>query len=265
VRVFRVDNPHTKPLPFWEWLIAEVRRDDPDVLFLSEAFTRPAMMTALAQAGFAQSYTYFTWKNTKAELVEFVEQLRGWSAYYRPNLFANTQDILHAYLQHGGPPAFAARLVLAATLSPTYGIYSGFEHCENVPVREGSEEYLDSEKYEAKERRLDGPLLPLVGRLNEVRRENPALQHFENLVWLETESEQLIAYAKRSGDNVVVCVVNLDPFETREGLAILPAALGLPPAFRARELLTGETFTWHIGRNYVRLEPGESHVLRVER
>jgi starch synthase (maltosyl-transferring) len=265
VRVFRVDNPHTKPLAFWEWLIADVRRDHPETIFLSEAFTRPAMMTALAKAGFAQSYTYFTWKNTKPELIEFLEQVRSWSAFYRPNFFANTPDILHAYLQQGGPPAFAARLVLAATLSPSYGIYSGFEQLENVPLRPGSEEYLNSEKYEIKQRALDGPLLPLVRRLNETRRASPALQHLDNLVWLETESEQLLAYAKRTGEDVVICVVNLDPFSAHEGLAILPAALGLPPAFPVRDALAGETYFWHIGRNYVGLEPGQSHVLRVER
>ncbi len=153
VKVFRVDNPHTKPMPFWEWLIEEVRSEDPDVLFLSEAFTVPAMMTTLAKIGFSQSYTYFTWKNTRWELKEFVEQLLSWRDFYRPNLFANTPDILHAYLQRGGRPAFEARLVLAATLGGSYGIYSGFERCENVPVRAGSEEYLDSEKYEAQ-----GPL-----------------------------------------------------------------------------------------------------------
>ena len=164
VRAYRVDNPHTKPVPFWEWVIAEVRREYPETIFLSEAFTRPAMMTLLAKAGFSQSYTYFTWKNTKAELVEWVEQARSWSAFYRPNAFANTPDILHEYLQEGGRPAFEARLVLAATMSPSYGIYSGFEACENVPVRPGSEEYLDSEKYELKSRRLAGPLLPLIQR-----------------------------------------------------------------------------------------------------
>jgi starch synthase (maltosyl-transferring) len=263
VKVFRVDNPHTKPVPFWEWLIAEVRAGDPEVIFLAEAFTRPAMMQTLGKVGFAQSYTYFTWKNAKWELIELVNDLIAWSAYYRPNLFANTPDILHAYLQHGGRPAFEARLVLAATLSPTYGIYSGFEHCENVPVREGSEEYLDSEKYEVKERRLDGPLLPLVRRLNEIRRENPAFQRLENLVFLETESDHLLAYARREGDNAVVCVVNLDPREAREGVAVVPAALGFPPAFRVRDLLADETYTWTIGRNYVRLGPGRSHVLRV--
>jgi starch synthase (maltosyl-transferring) len=263
VRVFRVDNPHTKPVAFWEWLIAEIRTTDPDVIFLSEAFTAPAMMTTLAKIGFAQSYTYFTWKNTRWELAEFVQQLLSWSAFYRPNMFVNTPDILHAYLQRGGRPAFEARLVLATTLSPTYGIYSGFESFENVPVREGSEEYLDSEKYEAKRRKLDGELLPLVKRLNQIRRENPALQRFPNVALLETESEHLFAFAKRRDDNAVVVVVNVDAHNEHEGVAILPASLGFPPAFAAQELLTDEAFTWHTGRNYVRLGPGQSHVLRI--
>ncbi|MDX6427135.1 MAG: hypothetical protein QOD52_2540, partial [Gaiellaceae bacterium] len=170
ITVFRVDNPHTKPVPFWDWLIREVRGHHPDVIFLAEAFTRPSMMTTLAKIGFAQSYTYFTWKNTKAELVEYMQQLVAWHAFYRPNAFVNTPDILHEYLQLGGPPAFEARLVLAATLSPSYGIYSGYESFENVPAKPGSEEYLDSEKYEVRPRALDGPLLPVVQRLNEVRR-----------------------------------------------------------------------------------------------
>ncbi len=263
VRVFRVDNPHTKPLPFWEWLIAEVRTTDPDVVFLAEAFTRPAMMTALAKAGFSQSYTYFTWKNTRWELLELMGQLLEWAPYYRPNFFANTPDILHEYLQAGGPPAFEARLVLAATLSPSYGIYSGFEHYENVPVRAGSEEYLDSEKYETKQRRLDGPLLPLVRTLNLARRDNPALQRLDNVTFLETENEQLFAYAKRSATNTVIVCVNLDPLATQEGVAIVPAASGLAPAFQAHDVISDSIFTWHIGRNYVRLEPGKSHVLRV--
>jgi starch synthase (maltosyl-transferring) len=264
VRVYRVDNPHTKPVPFWEWLIAGVRREYPDTIFLSEAFTRPAMMTLLAKAGFSQSYTYFTWKNTKAELVELVEQIRSWSAYYRPNFFANTPDILHEYLQRGGRPAFEARLVLAATLSPSYGIYSGFEAYENVPVREGSEEYVDSEKYEPKRRGLDGPLLPLAARLNTTRREHRALQRFENLEWLETHNELLVGYSKRWDDDAVVCVVNVDPFSQREGLAIVPAGLGLPDQFPVRDELTGERFRWRTGRNYVKLGPGESHVLVVD-
>jgi starch synthase (maltosyl-transferring) len=261
VRVFRVDNPHTKPVPFWEWLIAEVRAREPELVLLSEAFTRPAMMTTLGKAGFQQSYTYFTWKNTKAELVELMGQLLDWSLFLRPNFFANTPDILHEYLQRGGRSAFEARLVLAATLSPSYGIYSGFESCENVPAAAGSEEYLDSEKYEVRERALDGELLPLVQRLNTIRREHAAFQRLENLRWLETENEQLIAYAK---DDVLV-VVNLDPRHPQEGVTVIPAALGLPPAFSVRDLLADEDHAWRIGRNYVRLEPGQSHVLHVRR
>jgi starch synthase (maltosyl-transferring) len=261
VRVFRVDNPHTKPVPFWEWLISEVRSREPELVLLSEAFTRPAMMTTLGKAGFQQSYTYFTWKNTKGELYELMGQLREWSRFLRPNFFANTPDILHEYLQRGGRPAFEARLVLAATLSPSYGIYSGFESCENVPAAVGSEEYFDSEKYEAKERTLDGELLPLVQKLNAFRREHAALQRLENLRWLETENEQLIAYAK---DDVLV-VVNLDPRHPQEGVTVIPAALGLPPAFTVRDLLADESHAWRIGRNYVRLGPGQSHVLHVHR
>jgi starch synthase (maltosyl-transferring) len=255
-----VDNPHTKSVPFWEWLIAEVRAEYPDSVFFAEAFTRPAMMTTLAKIGFGQSYTYFTWKNTKWELLEFLEQLREWSPFYRPNLFANTPDILHEYLQLGGRPAFEARLVLAATLSPSYGIYSGYEHCENVPVRQGSEEYLDSEKYEVKQRKLDGPLLPLVRRLNEIRRAEPALQRFETLRLLETQSDHLLGYAK--GDDLFV-VVNLDPFEAREGIAAVPPETGLPPEFRVEDLLTGERYRWRLGRNYVGLPAGGSHVLKA--
>jgi starch synthase (maltosyl-transferring) len=264
VQVFRVDNPHTKPVPFWEWLIAEVHARDPDVIFLAEAFTRPAMMQQLGKIGFGQSYTYFTWKNTKWELLEFMQQnILAWSPFYRPNFFANTPDILHEYLQRGGRSAFEVRLVLAGTLSPTYGVYSGYEHCENVPVREGSEEYLDSEKFEAKERALDGPLLPLMRRLNEVRRENPALQRVDNVTFLDTENDNLLAYAKREGDNALVVVANLDPLTGQEGVAVVPAALGFPPAFPVADLVTGERYTWHTGRNYVGLRPGQSHVLRV--
>jgi starch synthase (maltosyl-transferring) len=263
VTVFRVDNPHTKPLPFWGWLIGEVRRGHPEVIFLSEAFTRPAPMTTLAKAGFAQSYTYFTWKNTRWELLEFLGQLLEWREFYRPNCFANTPDILHEYLQSGGRPAFEARLVLAATLSPSYGIYSGFEDCENVPVRPGSEEYLNSEKYELKERTLDGVLLPLVATLNAARRGCPALQQLDPLTVLETENEHLFAFLKRRGDNTVVTVVNLDPRATQEGVCILPVSTGLPPAYTVRDLLSDETWTWRIGRNYVKLGPGKSHLLRI--
>jgi starch synthase (maltosyl-transferring) len=237
-------------------------------VFLAEAFTRRAVMRQLAKLGFSQSYTYFTWKNSRWELTEYVSELAysGEQEYFRPNFFANTPDILHAYLQHGGPPAFEARLVLAATLSPSYGIYSGYEHFENVPVVEGSEEYLDSEKYEAKQRALDGPLLPAIARLNAARRDNPALHHLSNVWFLETENDALIAYAKRTGGNIVLVVVNMDPHQTQEGLAIVPAELGTPPAFFVHDLLSDEHYQWRIGPNYVRLEPGvrQAHLLRVE-
>jgi starch synthase (maltosyl-transferring) len=218
------------------------------------------MMTTLAKLGFSQSYTYFTWKNTKAELQEFLALLLGWSDFYRPNFFANTPDILHEYLQLGGPPAFEARLVLAATLSPSYGIYSGYEHFERVPVAEGSEEYLDSEKYEVRERALDGPLLPLVRQLNEIRRAEPALQRFENLRLLDTHGEHVFAYLK--GTEIAVAV-NLDPRLPREDVVVVPPGIGLPDEFPVLDLLTGERYRWRIGRNYVGLAPGGSHVLRV--
>ena len=263
VTIFRVDNPHTKPVSFWEWLIAEVRHEHPEVIFLAEAFTRPAMMTTLAKAGFGQSYTYFTWKNTRWELLEFVGQLLDWAPYYRPNMFVNTPDILHEYLQRGGRPAFEARLVLAATLSPSYGIYSGFEQIENAPAAEGSEEYLDSEKYEVKRRALDGPLLPMIAALNRARRQNAALQQLEDVTFLETENEQLFAFIKRAGENTVVVVVNLDPFVPREGVCVVPISIGLPPTYRVHDLLAGTDWMWHSGRNYVKLEPGQSHVLKI--
>ena len=268
VTIFRVDNPHTKPIPFWEWLIADVQRAHPETVFLAEAFTRPALMALLAKAGFSQSYTYFTWRNTKAELTSYMIELTRSELpqYLRPNFFANTPDILHAYLVAGGRPAFEARLVLAATLSPLYGIYSGFERCENVPLTESSEEYLNSEKYEIKKRSLGGPLLPLVGRLNAVRRANPALQQLDNLTFLETENEHLISYAKRTADNVVIACVNLDPAAPHEGVVVIPPELGLPGVFEVSDLLGELTFTWRVGRNYVRLEPGvqQAHLLRVE-
>jgi starch synthase (maltosyl-transferring) len=268
IRVFRVDNPHTKPVSFWEWLIAEVRKVEPRAVFLAEAFTRPAMMATLAKAGFSQSYTYFTWKNAKWELQQYLAELAHTelAEFFRPNFFANTPDILHEYLQLGGPPAFRARLVLAATLSPSYGIYSGYEHYENVAVREGSEEYLHSEKYEVKERALDGPLLPFVGRLNAFRRAHAGvLSRIRNLQFLETETDHLLAYARGTGHDAVICVVNLDPFNGHEGVCIVPVQLGLPPSFVARDLVSEQDFHWRIGRNYVYLEPGASHVIEVGR
>jgi starch synthase (maltosyl-transferring) len=267
VKVFRVDNPHTKPFAFWEWLIAEVHKVDHDVIFLAEAFTRRSVMRELAKLGFTQSYTYFTWKNSRWELTEYVNEL-AWGPereYFRPNFFPVTPDILHAYLVHGGPPAFVTRLVLAATLSPSYGIYSGYESFENVPVREGSEEYLNSEKFEAQDRRLDGPLLPMIRRMNEIRQENPALQVLSNVHFLETYNDALIAYAKVVRGNSLFCVVNIDPHNAQEGVALVPAHLGLPPVFTVEDQFTGAHFDWRIGENYVRLDPRgtQTHVLRL--
>jgi starch synthase (maltosyl-transferring) len=266
VKVFRVDNPHTKPTPFWEWLIAEVQKRDQDVLFLAEAFTRRVVMRQLGKIGFSQSYTYFTWKNSRYELTEYVSELAYGDEheYFRPNFFANTPDILHEYLQDGGAPAFEARLVLAATLSPSYGIYSGFENFENVPAKPGSEEYLHSEKYEIWDRKLDGPLLPLVQRVNQARRANPALQQLENVTFLESANEALIAYAKRSGANTVITIVNVDPHNIHEGLIVVPAQLGQPPVFGVRDLLDDSRYEWRLGGNYVKLAPGRSHIIRVE-
>jgi starch synthase (maltosyl-transferring) len=268
VRIFRVDNPHTKPVAFWSWLIREAQAAHPDLVFLSEAFTRPAMMATLAKAGFSQSYTYFTWRNTRTELSEYVWQLTSGDLpqFFRPNFFTNTPDILTEYLQHGGRAAFEARLVLAATLSPSYGIYSGFESLEATPREPGSEEYLDSEKYELKARALDGELLPLVARLNEIRRATPALQRLDNITFLETENEQLIAYAKRSAANTVVVCVNLDPKSAQVGLVTIPPSLGLPATFAVTDLVVGGSWTWRTGGNYVRLVPGtqQAHILGVE-
>jgi starch synthase (maltosyl-transferring) len=268
VRAFRVDNPHTKPVAFWEWLIESVRAVAPETIFLSEAFTRQAMMAALAKAGFSQSYTYFTWKNASWELREYVSELAHppLSDFLRPNLFVNTPDILSAYLQHGGPGAFAVRLLLAGTLSPSYGIYSGFESYESIPRHPGSEEYLDSEKYQLRRRAFDGPLLAQVRRLNRVRRERPALQRMDNIAFLATENDALLAYAKRCGAETLVVVANLDPRSAQEGIVVIPEDLGLPPAFGCEDLLDGARYGWRLGRNYVRLDPGErpGHLLAVE-
>jgi starch synthase (maltosyl-transferring) len=269
VRIFRVDNPHTKPVAFWEWLIDEVRGQDPDVIFLAEAFTRAAMMRELAKVGFSQSYTYFTWKNSRFELTEYVEELAHspMREYFRPNFFVNTPDILSAYLQTGGTAAFAIRLTLAATLSPSYGIYSGFEHFEATPRHPGSEEYLNSEKYEAKERHLDGPLLSFISMLNGLRRDHESLQRLENITFLETENDQLIAYLKETDRETLIVVVTLDPRVAQEGVTIIPADSGLPPAFTLTDLLSGESFDWRLGRNYVRLDPARrvAHILEVGR
>ncbi|MFZ4184691.1 alpha-1,4-glucan--maltose-1-phosphate maltosyltransferase [Streptomyces pseudogriseolus] len=272
VRIFRVDNPHTKPVVFWERVIGEINRTDPGVLFLAEAFTRPAMMHTLAQIGFQQSYTYFTWRNTKQELTEYLTELSGEAAsYMRPNFFANTPDILHAYLQHGGRPAFEVRAVLAATLSPTWGIYSGYELCENTPLREGSEEYLDSEKYQLKPRDWDAAaregrtIAPLITRLNTIRRENPALRQLRDLHFHQADKEEVIAYSKRRDGNTVLVVANLDTRHTQEATVSLDMPqLGLDwhESVPVRDELTGETYQWGSA-NYVRLGPGGAHVLVV--
>ncbi|MEU3521205.1 alpha-1,4-glucan--maltose-1-phosphate maltosyltransferase, partial [Streptomyces sp. NPDC006654] len=247
---------------------------DPDVIFLAEAFTRPAMMRTLAQIGFQQSYTYFTWRTTKQELTEYATELAQESAaYMRPNFFVNTPDILHAYLQHGGRPAFEVRAVLAATLSPTWGVYSGYELCENTPLKEGSEEYLDSEKYQLKprdwERAETEGIAPLITRLNAVRRASPALRQLRDLHFHHADKEAVIVYSKRSGSNTVLVVVNLDPHHTQEATVSLDMPqLGLNwhESVPVRDELTGETFNW--GRtNYVRLDPGyrAAHILTVLR
>jgi starch synthase (maltosyl-transferring) len=273
VRIFRVDNPHTKPQSFWAWLIAEVHRRHPDVLFLAEAFTRPKRLRRLAKVGFTQSYTYFTWRNTRPELEEFCHELFNTDVRFvlRPNFFANTPDILHEILQKGGRAAFLARLVLAATLSPSYGIYSGFELCENRPLRAGAEEYLDSEKYQIRVWDWDRPghIKPLVTTVNAIRREHRALQLADNLRFLPSSEPHLIAYAKATPElqDVLVIVVNVDPYAAHEGVVTLPEALFRNrPCYGVTDLLTGARYTWHGATNYVRLDPRAlpAHVLRVE-
>ena len=276
VKIFRVDNPHTKPFRFWEWALADVKRRHPDTIFLSEAFTRPKVMRYLAKSGFSQSYTYFTWRNTSAELTEYFTELTQTDVreYMRPNLFANTPDILHEYLQHGGRPAFQVRLLLAATLGASYGIYSGFELAENVPVRPGSEEYLDSEKYQIRPRDFDQPhsLAELIRRVNDIRRAHPALQQDWGLQFHQTDNPQLLCYSKRSADgaDVVLAVINLDPHHMQHGFIRLPLAdWGLSPgaAVEVHDLLWDERYFWRGEWNYVRLDPDvrPGHVLHVLR
>jgi starch synthase (maltosyl-transferring) len=274
VRIFRVDNPHTKPLGFWTWLIDSIRTDDPDVIFLAEAFTRPPMMQALAKRGFSQSYTYFTWRNTKSELVEYLTELTrpemAW--YFRPNFFANTPDILPPILQRGGPPAFRSRLVLAATLSPAYGIYSGFELCEHAAI-EGREEYLDSEKYEIKVRdwSATGHIKDFIARVNRARRDAPALRQFTNVRFLDIEDDHLLAYAKwtADGSSRVIVVVNLDPFAAHDAMLHVPAhaaAVAEGESYEVLDLLTNDRYTW-AQWNYVRLDPlagRPAHILCVQ-
>jgi starch synthase (maltosyl-transferring) len=274
VRTFRVDNPHTKPFAFWEWVLREVHTRYPDVVFLSESFTRPNRMKALAKLGFNQSYTYFTWKNTAWELRDYFRELTSppLTLYYRPNCFTNTPDILHEYLQHGGRPAFRVRLVLAATLAPLYGIYSGFELCEGTPVRPGSEEYLDSEKYQLVTRDYNAPgnIKQDVARLNRIRRENPALQTLPNLEFVQSDFDGILAYRRYAPGNELLVVVNLDPHLMHETVIDVPLdrmGISEQEPYEVFDLLSGGRYTWRGRRNYVKLDPSErvAHVFRVTR
>jgi starch synthase (maltosyl-transferring) len=282
VTVFRVDNPHTKPLPFWDKLLAEIAVTDPDVIFLAEAFTRPAMMRALAIIGFHQSYTYFTWRNTTAELTEYLTELAGpAAAYMRPNFFVNTPDILSAYLQHAGPAAFRVRAVLAAMLSPSWGVYSGYELCENTPLRPGSEEYLNSEKYQYKPRdwaaakAAGASIADFISQLNAIRRSHPALQQLRNLRFHFPDRGEILCFSKSvggpktgvGGGDTVLVVVNLDPHTAREATVWLDrAALGVDVSagFTVTDELTGTSYRWSEA-NYVRLDPNSApaHIFTV--
>jgi starch synthase (maltosyl-transferring) len=275
VRIYRVDNPHTKPLAMWQWMIQEIKRKHPDVILLSEAFTRPRPMHRLAKVGFTQSYTYFTWRNTKQELIEYFTELTQTPSrdYFRPNAWPNTPDILHAYLQRGGRPAFVVRLVLAATLASNYGMYGpAFELVEHVPREPGSEEYLNSEKYEIRDWPRDRPdsLRPVITKVNAIRRANAALHADWALRFHTTDNPEIICYSKTTDDlaNVILVVVNLDPFHRQSGFVDLAlAALGVGPgeAFELHDLLTDAHYFWHGARNYVELRPQEmpAHIFRV--
>jgi starch synthase (maltosyl-transferring) len=280
VRIFRVDNPHTKPVALWQRLLADIASTDPDVIFLAEAFTRPAMMHALARIGFHQSYTYFTWRNTAAELTEYVRELAGEAAaYMRPNFFVNTPDILCGYLQHAGPAAFRVRAVLAAMLAPSWGVYSGYELGENIPLVPGSEEYLDSEKYAYRPRDWDGAaelgitIAPFLARLNQIRRAHPALHWLRNIRFHVSDQPDILCFSKRtsaqqaSHADTILVVVNLDANQPREATVWLDGdALGvdLAAGFTVTDELSGESYRWGQG-NYVRLDPSvtPAHIFTV--
>ena len=277
VTVFRVDNPHTKAFPFWEWVITEVKRDHPEVLFFAEAFTRPKIMYRLAKLGFSQSYTYFPWRNGKAEIAAYLTELAQTPVreFFRANQWPNTPDILTEYLQIGGRAAFMIRLLLASTLGANYGIYGpAFELLEHVPVRRGSEEYLNSEKYEIRHWDLDHPesLRPLIAKVNGIRNSNAALQSDWSLKFFETENDQIICYSKESEDrsNLILAVVNLDPHHTQAGFVNLPLwelQITEDRAYEVEDLLTGERYLWHGPRNYVELHPDRipGHILKIHR
>ncbi len=276
VRIFRVDNPHTKPLAFWEWLLGEVRRTDPDVLFLSEAFTKPPMMHGLGSIGYHQSYTYFTWRTARWEIADYLREVSSQSDHVmRPNFFVNTPDILHEFLQYGGPAAFKIRAVLAATGSPSWGVYAGYELFEHVAVKPGSEEYLDSEKYQIRIRDWEAAeaegrsLAPYITRLNEIRREHLALQRLRNVTIHGADDENVLVFSKRAGDDVVIVVINLDPHGARETTVHLDLpALGLDwqDSFVVHDEITGQDWTWGE-HNYVRLDPYHepAHVLAIRK
>jgi starch synthase (maltosyl-transferring) len=277
VTVFRVDNPHTKPIALWEWLIAEVKGEHPEVIFLAEAFTRPKVMRALAKAGFTQSYTYFAWRVTRWELTDYLTELTQseMKEYFRGNLWPNTPDILHDFLQHGGLPAFRIRLILAATLSSDYGIYSGYELGINTPVHPGSEEYLDSDKYQLNYYEWDQPhsLEPLITRINAIRRANPALHLYDNLRFYASGSnDNIIVYGKATpdGQNRVLIAVNLDPFTSQDtwvGVPYWEWGFGPDEPYQVHDLLTGDTYLWRGEYNYVRLDPSRqpAHIFLVSR
>ena len=274
VRVFRVDNPHTKPLPFWEWCIRELKREWPDLIFLAEAFTRPKIMYRLAKGGFSQSYTYFAWRNTKYELTEYFEEITKppVSDFFRPNAWPNTPDILTEFLQYGGRPAFTQRLILAATLSANYGIYGpAFERFVHLAREHGSEEYLDSEKYEVRDwPPTDDDLSALIEVVNRIRRENPALQQNATLKFHSTDNDQVICYSKSAGENVIVTAVNLDPHNAHAAWLDLDLeALQLEnlKSFQVHDLLSGARHSWTGPRNYVQLNPHviPAHIFRIRR
>ena len=273
VRVFRVDNPHTKALPFWEWCIAEVRKTHPEVIFLAEAFTRPHVMYGLAKGGYTQSYTYFSWRTEKQELTEYMTEITTSpvAEFFRGNLWPNTPDILPGFLQTSGRAGFAQRAILAATLGASYGVYGpAFELCEHLPIKPGSEEYLNSEKYQLRVWDRDDPssLAPLLTLLNKARHAHPALQKNDSLRFHTVENEHLIAYSKREGDDTVLTIVNLDPHHLQTGWTDLDLGeLGLADggAYEVDDLLSGETYHWSGARNYIALEPEKSpaHILLV--
>ncbi|PIQ95900.1 MAG: alpha-1,4-glucan--maltose-1-phosphate maltosyltransferase [Nitrospinae bacterium CG11_big_fil_rev_8_21_14_0_20_56_8] len=277
IHIFRVDNPHTKPFPFWEWVIGEIKREHPGAIFLSEAFTRPKLMHRLAKLGFSQSYTYFAWRNTKEELYQYLHELtkRDGREYFRPNLWPNTPDILNEFLQIGGRPAFQSRLVLAATACANYGIYGPpYETIEHRPLQQGSEEYLDSEKYQIRvwDYHCPGNLTDFISRVNWIRKENPALHRDWNLHFHSVDNPEMICYSKNTEDlkNVILVVVNLDPFHTQSGWLHLDCrVLGLDAtgSYQAHDLLSDSRYLWHGSRNFVELNPGvcPAHIFLIRR